>query len=152
MAQLSDDLRRALEADDAEELDALLQRRRPADFEALQGLITSERPVPRDHRMKALYALGRWGDPVVVPKIVELLPHLDDRERMSALNALGRLGTPDAAAAIIRHAEDPSPHVRKIATLALARSGTPAARRKLRELAVNDPVEWVRDLAARRAR
>jgi hypothetical protein len=152
MAELTADLRRALEADDAEDLHALVQRKRRADFEALQTLLTTDPSVPPSHRTKALHALGKWGDPVVVPRIVELLPRLDDRGRMSALSVLGRLGTPEAVAAIIAHAEDPSPHVRKFAAVGLGKAATPAARAKLREIAARDPVEWVRVAARRQAR
>jgi HEAT repeat protein len=149
MAELPNEVFEALEADDAEELNALMKRRRPTHFRALQSLLTTDPSVPSHHRTKALHALGRWGDPVVVPAIIDLLPHLDDRERMSALNALGHLGTPEAVTAVIKHAEDASPQVRKMAVLALRRAATPVARDKLRELSTEDPVDWIRDLAAR---
>ena len=149
MARLPVRLREALEADDAEELGRLLQRRRPEDFAALRALLTPDPSVPTDHRTKALHALGVWGDPAVVPAIRQLLPHLDERGRMSAVGALGRLATPEAVAAILERVEDPSPQVRKLAVWALRRSGTPEARQKLSEVATNDPVEWVREAAAR---
>ncbi len=149
MAELPEDLRQALEADDAQELGELLRRRRQEDFEALRTLLTTDPSVPPDHRTKALYALGQWGDPTIVPTITRILPQLDERGRMSALSALGHLGTPEAVAAIIEHVNEPSPQVRKIAILALSRSAAPEAREKLREIATNEPVEWVRDVAAR---
>lgn len=149
MAALPDLLRAALEADDAEELNELLKRRRPEDIEALQSLLTDDPSVPADHRNKALYAVGLLGDPEVVPTIVRLVPLLDERGRMSALSALGRLGTPEAIAAVIEHADDPSAQVRKIALLALSRSQRPEARRKLRAAATSDPVDWVRATAER---
>jgi HEAT repeat protein len=150
MAALPEELRQALEADDAEELNQLLRRRRQEDFDALLTLLTPDPSVPPDHRTKALYALGLWGDPSVVPTITRLLPELDERGRMSALSALGRLGTPDALATIVEHLDEPSPQVRKIAVLALSRNVTPDTRRKLQEIATNDPVEWVREVASRR--
>ncbi len=150
MAALPEELRQALEADDAEELNRLLRRRRPEDFEALQTLLRPDQSIPSHHRTKALYALGLWGDPSVVPTITRLLPDLDERGRMSALSALGRLGTPDAVATIVAHLDEPSPQVRKIAVLALSRNDTPDARRRLREIATNDPVDWVREVASRR--
>lgn len=149
MAELPEELREALDADDAEELGALLRRRRPEDFAALQTLLTTQPEVPPDHRTKALYALGVWGDPSVVPSMTRLLPQLDERGRMSALSALGQLGTPEAVAAIVEHVNEPSPQVRKIAVQALRRVATPEARQKLRDVAATDPVDWVRDLAGR---
>jgi HEAT repeat protein len=149
MAKLPEELAQALEADDGGELDELVRRRRPEDFEALKSLLTTDPSAPPDYRMKALYALGLWGDPAVVHTISDLLPQLDERSRMSALNALGRLGTPEAVAVVIEHADEASPHVRKIAVLALSRSATPEARQKLREVATSDKVEWVRKAAAR---
>jgi HEAT repeat protein len=126
-----------------------LRQQRPEDFAALQSLLTTTEPVPPDFRTKALYALGLIGDPSVVPLIRGLLPQLDERGRMSALSALGQLATPEAVAAIIEHAEEPSPQVRKVAVQALRRSATSEARQKLDEIAVNDPVDWVRNAAAR---
>lgn len=149
MAELPDELQAALEADDAGELNQLLQHRRPEDFQALQSLLTLDSPVPADYRTKALYAVGLLGDPVVVPTIIRLLPELDERGRMSALSALGRLGTPEATAALIEHADEPSPQVRKIAVLALSRNPTPEAQRKLQDVAASDPVAWVRETAER---
>jgi len=149
MAELPEDLRAALDSDDAEEFGQLLRRRRPEDFQALQELLSPEPSIPPDHRTKAMYALGRWGDPSVVPAIRRLLPELDERGRISAVSALGHLGTAEAVAAIIEHADDPSPQVRQAATLALARSSTPDAQAKLQEVAANDPLPWIRDVAAR---
>lgn len=149
MAELPDELQAALDADDAGELSQLLRRRRPEDFEALQSLLTIDPSVPADHRTKALHAVGLWGDPIVVPTIIRLLPQLDERSLISALSALGRLGTPEALAAVIEHADEPSPQVRKIAVLALSRNATPEARRKLQDVAASDPVDWVRATAER---
>ncbi len=87
MAELPEDLRAALDSDDAEEFGQLLRRRRPEDFQALQELLSPEPSIPPDHRTKAMYALGRWGDPSVVPAIRRLLPELDERGRISAVSA-----------------------------------------------------------------
>jgi HEAT repeat protein len=149
MTELPEDLRVALDSDDAEEFGQLLRRRRPEDFQALQQLLSPDLSIPPDHRTKALYALGRWGDPSVVPVIRRLLPELDERGRISALSALGHLETSEAVAAILEHADDRSPQVRKAAAVALARSTRPDAHAKLQELAANDPVPWIRHLAAR---
>ncbi len=149
MADLPDELREALEAEEGGDLDRLIGRRQPGDFEALQSLLSLDPSIPPDFRTKAMYALGRWGDTSVAPDIVRLMPDLDDRGRISALSALGHLGESEAIDAISEFVDDPSPQVRKSATLALSRIGTPEATAKLGEIAVNDPEPWIRNLAAR---
>jgi HEAT repeat protein len=150
MAELSEELRAALEAEEAGILVQLVRRKRPEDFAALRSLLSMDPSIPSDFRTKAMYALGRWGDPSVVPDITRLLPELGERERIGALSALGHIGTSDAAPAIVKFADDPSPQVRKAAAVALSRVATPEAAAKLRDLAANDPLPWVRELAARR--
>ena len=152
MAELSEELRAALEAEESGELVRLLSRRRPEDFAALRGLLSLESSIPTDFRTKAMFALGRWGDPSVIPDIVRLLPDVGERERVSALTALGHLARPEAAPAILQFADDASPQVRKAATVALSRIRTPEATAKLRDIAAKDPVPWIRDLAGRRSR
>jgi len=150
--QLSDKVRTALESDDRHEIDELVKARRPADFAELAELLSPEMAVPSDYQSKALYALGRWKDPSVVPAIRRLLPDLDERGRISAIDALGRLGTPEAIEEVSAHSRDDSPQVRKFVVLALNRSGAREARRTVTEIAADDPEEWVRDLAARARR
>ena len=148
MLELSDELRDALNADDAQEFMELLQRRHPRDVRALQALITADPAVPSHYRTKALYALGWWGDPSVVPMIRRVLPQLDERGRIGAVSALGNLGTAAAVSEIAEHVTDRSEQVRKTAVLALRRVASAKARQKLREVASTDPVKWVRELAA----
>ena len=150
MIQLPDELRQALGADDAEDLMALLKRRRKRDFRALQGLVSVDPVVPPHFRTKALFALGWWGDPSVVPLIREILPHLDERARISAISALGHIGSQEAVVEIAEHLGERSDQVRKAAVAALSRADTPEAREKLRQVASDDPVPWVRELAARK--
>lgn len=152
MAELSKELRAALEAEESGELARLLTRRRSADFQALRSMLSLAPSIPPDFRRKAMYALGRWGDPSVVPEIRRLLPQLDEGERIAAISALGQLGTQEAVAAVIEFADDRSPQVRKSAALALKRTRSPEAEAKLRDIAVNDPLSWIRELAARRRR
>ena len=152
MPDLPEELRRALEAEESGELVRLVSRKRPEDFAALRSLLSLDPSIPSDFRTKALFALGRWGDPSVIPEIVRVLLRLSERERISAITALGHLGRPEAAPAILEFADDPSPQVRKAATVALRRTGTPEAVAKLKQIAANDPLPWIRDLAARRAR
>ncbi len=152
MSDLSKELREALEAEEAGDLDQLIRRRRPDDFEALRSLLSLNSSIPADFRTKAMYALGRWGEVSVVSDIVRLLPELDEWGRICAVSALGHLRSPEATAAIFEHTDDPSPQIRKTAALALSRIGTPEASAKLRELAANDPLPWIRELATRKVR
>jgi HEAT repeat protein len=146
---LSQELVVALEADEAEQLDDVIEKRRPEDFDALRKLATGER-VEQSYRTRALYALGRWADPSVVDAIVSLLPHLEEAERIAAVEALGRLSTQEALDAIRARSRDPSPRVRKFVVEALARSADPRSAGILREIAATDPEEWVRNVARRR--
>jgi HEAT repeat protein len=146
-AKISPELAIALEADEAEELNAVVLARRPQDFDALVELATGTDVVDPMHRRRALYALGRWGDRAVVPRIVSVLPALDDGAKIAAIDALGNLPTPEGLEAIQARATDPSPQVRKLVLQALAaipdgRSGT-----TLKDMAETDPEEWIRTLA-----
>jgi HEAT repeat protein len=152
VAELPNELRRALEAEESGELDRLVRQRRSVDLEALRSLLLPDSAVPSDFRMKAMYALGRWGDPSTVPDIRNVLPLLNDRETITALTALGHIGTPEAASVILEFADDSSPQVRKSAAIALSRTGTPEALAKVRNMAANDPLPWVREVAGRRVR
>ncbi len=152
MPELTAELRAALEAEESGELVRLVNRKRSQDFAALRELLSVESSAPPDFRTKAMFALGRWGEPSVIPDIVRLLPTLSERERISALTALGHLGRPEAASAILEFAHDASPQVRKAATVALRRISTPEAIAKLEDIAANDPLPWIRDFAARRLR
>ena len=149
MANISKELLRALESDDSGELDQVIKERKEEDFEALQSLLSLDPSVNPEHRRKALYALGRWGDPAPVSAINNLLPQLDEAERITAVDALGRLGTPEALAGVLACVADPSPHVRKFATHALGRIDTPEAQAKLKEIEANDSADFVRDVASK---
>ena len=116
MAQLSEKLLRALEADDSCELDELIQEGKQEDFEALQGLLSLDDPsVKPEHRTRAIYALGRWGDPAPATAIANILPQLDEAGRISAIDALGRLGTEEALAGVLDYVADNSRHVLLVA-------------------------------------
>jgi HEAT repeat protein len=70
------------------DLDAIIARRHPHDFEALRRLLTTDPAVNRLHRARAVYALGRWGDPSVVEDIPALLIDPSDRVRSLAASQL----------------------------------------------------------------
>ena len=147
MANLSHELLTALDVDESCDLDAIIARRDPDDFDALRRLLTRDPAVNPRQRARAVYALGRWGDPSVVDDIRALLPELDREGRIGAIDALGRLGTEAALDGILTHAGDPSVPVRTFVTRALGRIATPRAEAELRELARTDPSERVRSLA-----
>ena len=149
MAHVTEELRRALESDDSVELDQIIKDGKQQDFEALQRLLSMDPSVKPEHRRKALYALGRWGDPSQVGAINSLLPQLDEGERITAVDALGRLGTPEALDGVLGCVNDSSPYVRKFATRALGRIDTPEAQAKLKEIAANDSEDYVRAVASR---
>jgi HEAT repeat protein len=149
MAAMSEQLLDALRSDESGELDQLIRMRRQEDLEALQGLLSMDQSVKQEYRVKALYALGRWGNPASIDLIRRLLPHLEETERVRAIDALGRLGTQDALEGILEYADDESIFVREFVIRALGRIATPEARAKLREIERSDPVNHVRALASK---
>jgi HEAT repeat protein len=137
----------ALAADDSGPLDQVIRARDPADFEVLRRVARGDGVEPEAQR-KALYALGRWGDPRVLAEIEDVLPGLDIPSRMAAIDALGRLGTDRAVEAVVRYADDDSPQVRKFVVKSLSRIASADARTTLRRMAAAEQEErWLRDLA-----
>jgi HEAT repeat protein len=149
MTVMSEELLEALEADESGDLDAIIERRRPEDFDALRSLLTLDPTVKPLHRAKAIYALGRWGDPAVVEAIQGLLPEVEEAERIGAIDALGRLGAEGALDGILEYIDDESVSVRKFVTLALGRINTPRARAELSKLERTDPSDYIRSLASK---
>jgi HEAT repeat protein len=148
MTEMSELLRMALEADDACEMGRVIQARRAEDFQALSALLSPDPSVKPQHRNRAIYALGRWGDPAPVARIRQLLPLLDEGGKITAIGALGRLGTAEALQGVLGYATDPSPHVRKSVVNALGAINTPAARAKLKEIAEGQELEPIRSAAS----
>lgn len=148
MANISEKLLRALESDDSGELDQVIGEGKEEDFEALQSLLSLDPSIKPEHRRKAMYALGKWGDPRVVSAINSLLPHLEEAERTTAVDALGKLGTPEALAGVLTCVDDPSPHVRKFVAHALGKIATPEAQAKLKEIEAGDSADFVRNAAS----
>jgi HEAT repeat protein len=148
MTVMSEELLEALEADESGDLDAIIEQRRPEDFDALRSLLTLDPTVEPSHRAKAIYALGRWGDPAVAEAIQDLLPDVEETERIGAIDALGRLGAEDALDGILEHVDDASVSVRKFVARALGRINTPRARTELSKLERTDPSDYIRSLAS----
>ena len=140
-------VRRALEAFESGFLDQIIRAKRPEDFEALRSLVVTDAPGLDRYRRRAIYALGRWGNPEAADDIVRVMPRLDETGRIAALDALGRLGTESARDAIASYGEDPSSQVRKFVVRSLGRVGGPEATERLREIARTDPNGWIRELA-----
>ena len=137
MTEVPGELRQALDADESCDLDEIIRQHRPADFEALRSLLAD--PAAGTLRQtRAIYALGRWGDPAAVKAIRDLLPGLGYDGRITAIDALGRLGTEEAVNAILEYANDESLPMRKFVSRALARIGTPRARAALSGLQRDD--------------
>jgi len=149
MVRVSEKLLKALESDDAYELGYVVKDRKQEDFEALQMFLSPDPSINPEHRAKAIYALGRWGDPVPVAGIRRILPRLNEAGRISAIDALGRLGTKEALAGVLDCVDDPSPHVRKFVTHALGRINTSEARVKLKEIETKDQADYIRAIASK---
>ena len=149
MVRVSEKLLKALESDDAYELGHVIKDRKQEDFEALQVFLSLDPSINPEHRAKAIYALGRWGDPASVAGICRVLPQLNEAGRISAIDALGRLGTKDALGGVLDYVNDPSPNVRKFAAHALGRINTSEARAKLKEIEAKDHVDYIRAIASK---
>lgn len=151
---MSDDtqveLRDALKAFEIGALDKIIARGSQEDFDALRRLVSGDPDVDPNDRQRAIYALGRWGDPRVVPEIVELLPTLKESHCITAIEALGRLSGDEARTAVMPYAQHRSPHVRKFVVEALSRIDDDESRDAIRTIATSDPSPWLRDLASRR--
>lgn len=149
MADTSKELFRLLESDCGHTLEPVLAEKEQATFESLRSLLSLAPSVNPTHRQRALYLLGRWGNPAVVADIRRIIPQLDEYERITAVDALGRLGTEEALAGIIEHTNDPSPDVRRFVVIALGRINSPQAQDKLREIEASDQVDFVRERASK---
>lgn len=141
----------ALRAEESGLLDAIIAARRPEDLDALRRIARNDDAEydDRDQR-KALYALGRWGDPALADDIAQVLPRLDPSTRIAAIDALGRLGDAETVPIVTAYADDESPQVRKFVVQALGRLGTPGARNELQRIrGAKSEEAWIRELADR---
>jgi HEAT repeat protein len=152
MATIADDLRRALEADDAGDLERIVREKKPQHFDVLMSLLSTEPSIKPLHRTRAIFALGKWGDARAVAPITRILPDLDEMGRATGVDALGRLGTPEVLSAILGRAGDPSPTVRKFVARALGKMNVPESLAKLSDMEKKDPETFVREVAAKSRR
>lgn len=145
---LAPELEAALQAEEAGALNQIVQARRPEHLAQLR-LVAADETAPALYRSRAIYALGRWGDPAAVADIVRGLPTLTEQGRLSAMDALGRLATPEAERVLAANAGDASPQVRKLVVEGLVRTKGAVADSTLRVIAERDPEGWLRELASR---
>ena len=146
---ISDELEQALNAEESGELGKIIQSRRPEHFENLLKLVTTDSDINAKRRIKAIYALGRWGNLSVISDIERVLPQLDEAGRIAAVDALGRLGTKQALEVVSRYTDDPSSQVRKFVIYALRKIGDLEAQTRLRQIANQDSENWLRELASK---
>ena len=147
MAQLPKRIQKAFEADDPCELGLIIKEKHDEDLASIQALLEPDAEVSPEIRGKALYAVGRWGAPAVIPKIVALLPRLDENNRVCAIDALGRLGTKESLDVISHYAKDKSEVVRKFVVKAASRFKETKAKSLLEEIRDTDKSESIRILA-----
>ena len=148
MNNFSVELTQAIESDCAHAMEALMQAKRKEDFDSLLELL--EQDVDESNaKVRALYALGRWGDNKATTVIVKALPSFNELERVTAVDALGRMGGTDALDSVITLKEDPSPNVRKFVVRALSRFKKVKADKELKSMIANDKEEFVRNYASK---
>jgi HEAT repeat protein len=146
---LSQALRLALESDCANGVEDVLREHRLEDLAALRSLVSVDPTIKPSHRQNAVYLLGRWPDPDSAALIRNVMRRLDERERINAVDSLGRLRNDEARTGVMEATRDASPDVRRFAAYALARLRGPDEQARLAEMASSDPVEFVRESAAR---
>ena len=146
MKDFSIELNNTLEPDSAYSMAQLMEAKRSQDFSDLLNVLKRE-PDGSYARVKALYALGRWGDDKATPSILDIIPSLNELERVTAVDALGRLGSAKALGGVLELTEDPSPHVRKFVVRALSRFKKPQAEKALKAIERSDGETFVREYA-----
>ncbi len=98
----------------------------------------------RPSRIEAALALGKSGDPNVIPPLVELLGRTSGKLRKAIDTALVGL---DAAGHIAKDLDSDEPSIRARATFQLMLLKTPKLAPRLIEIAKNDPDPEVRENA-----
>lgn len=148
MVEIGEELEMALESDDAGEMEMIIERGDPEDFETLQELVRDEE-TSKMYRRRAMSALGKWPDheDEATDAIQSVLPRLNEIERITAMAALGRIGTPEARETVVEFRDDDAPDVRRQVVAALARIEDDTARDVIREMAEEDETDYVRELA-----
>jgi HEAT repeat protein len=153
MAELPEEIRLALEADDRERLDAIVERAAVDDANILKELI-SDPSTPSVFRRRAMYAMSIWpGEGSAVVSLIEQgLPQFDELERITAVSALGSVGSDAAIRVMAARRRDAAPDVRRHLAKALGRIGTRAAVEQLRAIERDESVDMVRDVVTEQLR
>ena len=148
MTTFSMELSRALESDCARDMEPLMKAKSDDDFNGLLSVIAGKDVTPST-KVKALFALGRWGKKEAVATIRKHVTSLDELGKVSALDALGRLHSTDSLETVLQLTSDASPQVRKFAVIALSRFKSAKATKQLKVMEAEDDENYVR-LTARR--
>jgi len=139
-------------------IDILKDRDSVAQFTAVESLaeigkvavtyLTAELKNPdQDIVLAVVETLGRTGDPVALPPLIELLDtDPSDAVRMSVVRAMGQLGDPEAVPVLVGRLNDSVSVVKSIAAEALVRIGPASVKPLLETLNNRDPE--TQDLAA----
>ena len=151
MNEISEELQLALEADDRDRLDMIIEKDDPDDFATLLSIVQDEE-APESYRRKSLYAVGEMTDPdgTAVTIIGEALPGMSELERITAVNVLGGIGTAEATEVVIKNATDDAPDVRREVVRSLDRIGTAEAMSSLSAMAAEEEVDYVQEMAEER--
>ena len=85
----------------------------------------------QDLRSSAVYSMGRTGESVWLPTLLQELESYDPAVRYETAHACGELGQQEAAPPLVDLLQDDDPEVRIAAITALGKIGGPLARRAL---------------------
>ncbi|GEM_PF-2427261 len=147
MTQFTNQIRDVLETDCGHTLEELSSRLTADEIKALLSLLGAHSKASFPHRQRAIFVLGRLGKTEAMGTIINAIPELDDNGRVAAADALGRLGGTKARNELVKLSSDSNAQVRKFAIRGLARIGGKAVVERLRTVAVDDPQDWIRDVA-----
>ena len=121
--------------DDIEDLEVrrrCLEAVAPYNTEAVSDYIQwAYEDDDQDLRSSAVYAMGRTGESVWLPTLLQELESYDPAVRYEAAHACGELAQEDAAPMLIDLLQDDDPEVRIAVITALGKIGGPLARRAL---------------------
>lgn len=125
----------------------IIAAKKPEDFQVLKTLLTTNNSINPKWRLRAVSALGSWGDASVEDKMIRMLDTKDERLKCNLINSLGALRTEKGLAQIERFLHDDSLSVRKAVIYALAKNKSQTAIQKLKAMENDDPSNEIRELA-----
>ena len=105
--------------DYAYSMEELMASKRCQDFDSL--LLILQRQGDRSYaKVKALYALGCWGDAAAVLPICRAIASFNELERIVAVDSLSRLAPAQALDTLFALQQDPSTKVQQVVAKVLA--------------------------------